>query len=190
MKNHLINSLIKVDILYLKEKWKAKTHYIKRISEEGKSLTEVLNALAIKLDSQITDEGLKQIKKVSKEIVLSPAFVEYSGDFLAAIYETNSSSHCLFYALYDDEANKMIVYQKDISASEFQKIYQSLSSHPMMVIPKSASGLDGTYHNLRIGGGANAVEFQWWSDSSGDQWSLVYKMREQLQDLVKKTIDT
>lgn len=102
-------------------------------------------------------------------------FVKRS-NYIAIGYDSESKSYCLIY----DEI------QKNISIQEVDDLLETLDRISLNQLPKFGCGRDGETYTLKICNGWNSLEFKWWSDTCGEQWSGLIKFREKLIELKMK----
>ena len=121
---------------------------------------------------------------ISKAIARSELFIHFG--LTAIVKNVKEELFQIYLPSWESGFKNVDIQNHQLNQGDSKKIEKALNNVKSAGIPDYVMGLDGKMYSIRIGGGYNAVEYVWWSDSAGDQWNSVYELRDIIDDLVRE----
>lgn len=159
-------------------------NYIELFSEFGKKLQDIINQFEEKLDESFFESSIQYSFFTDKSTWHREDFIELSTtgfNFFNCLIDEFFYKDKYYYVLI--RANKYFIINENDSNQLKEKLKANLTIN---IAPKIAFGLDGTTYTLKIKRTFNSVKLQWWSDSAGNGWKNVYKVRDQIKNIIEK----
>lgn len=159
-------------------------NYIELFSEFGKKLQDIINQFEEKLDESFFESPIQYSFFTDKSNWHREDFIELSTtdfNFFNCSIDEFFYKDKYYYVLI--RANKYFIINENDSNQLKEKLNANLTIN---IEPKIAFGLDGTTYTLKIKRTFNYVKLQWWSDSAGKGWKNVYKIRDQIKNIIEK----
>ncbi len=167
-----------------KKIWIGYSHY-HEFYFKAESLDEVLNQIKLNFE-QLKNSGKKRsLRELSKALVKSHFFINMG--FYAIIKNWREDYYWFYLPHYvSSDLNSIELIKQQLHIDDVRRITKYLDKIEHVGIPESSEGLDGRMYCIRIGGGYNVIEYEWWSDSAGEKWTPLYEMRDLIIELKNK----
>ena len=180
---------LKLRYNHRKNMWVGYSHYWQEFFVQAPTLDEVMDEFKLKLGALERPQDDNPIKTIRAALAKAIYFIQYG--FIAIVQNFNEDCYWLYCPEFkvnasDLDLNDIKLQKFRLEDSDAELLDNLLAKLGQVDLPHRGSGLDGCIHSIRIGGGWNSVEYEWWSDSAGEQWQPVYDLRSLLNEFSSK----